>query len=556
MWADLPGDLVQLQSNGAETGTTFVRRRTPEPLSPLRLARIMMHAADGLEDLAGRMYDGYLEHAEMSPDRLRGYDHHDLFYWEQRMGRWGWQKFTDGDLGHRVLAPFNDRVLLTTMLSLPSAQRETMVLLDRVLADVGAARLRPSAARGSLARAVATRLPAVVRRRVEPVVDRRAARAAVSRAAFPDGYAVLPAGARGTAVPAGWLREPLPDGAFGASGVLLRHHPHLRHAVVGDGSAWVAVLGDPVWVRQELDGGWVVARALHDVLTDRRSAEALMVTGGRHGLEALVVAAAGLAGRYLVLAGEGTRTVVLPDPLTALGVHLLEDGSGVVSHARLAAGPTRAVTAHDLVTVERGTLDVAPLDEAVDLAALALPTRVEDPSTAGERLARHARLLGHRGPAWLAMSGQGRSGELLPHLVSTGGSAVTWWDRLADDAASEGVFAASAQAAEAGVQHRVVGLREDVDGQDPPSRRAARTAAVEALRQTWGPEADGLLPVSVALDQALPARAVVWFGTLPAPGPGTVGDPCGRLADRPWELLQGRRDVALPFSDRLVAHLP
>ncbi|SOC58092.1 hypothetical protein [Ornithinimicrobium cerasi] len=559
MWADLPADLVQLQSNGAETGTTFVRRRTDEPLDPLRLARMMMHAADGLEDLAARMYDGYLEHAELTPDRLRGYDHHDLFYWEQRMGRWGWQKFTDGDLGHRVLAPFNDRVLLETMLSLPYAQREAMVLLDRVLDDVPGTRVRAPGPRVSLARSVTTLLPGRVRRRVEPVVDRRAARAAVSRSVFPGGYAVLPAGARGTRVPAGWLREPLPDGAFGASGALLRHHPGLRHAVVGDGSAWVAVLGDPVWVRQELDGAWVVARALRDALADRRSAEALMVTAGHHGLTAVVAGAAGLTGRYLVLAGDGTRTVVVPDPLTALGVHLLEDGSGVVSHARLADGPARRVSPGDLVTVAGGSLDVAPLDQRVDLASLARPRRVEDPATAAERLARHARILSHRGPAWLAMSGleYGRSGELLPHLVASGGSALTWWDRTVGDDEAAGVFSASREAFEAGVQHRVLGLREDPAGGAPgsgasPALRAAREAAVEALRQTWGEEAEGVLPVTVALDAALPADAVVWFGTAPGPD----GAAPHSLVDRPWELLQGARAVALPFSDRLLGQLP
>ncbi|WP_431473306.1 hypothetical protein [Ornithinimicrobium sp. W1665] len=141
MWADLPKDLVQLQSNCAETGTTFVRRRTDEPLSPLRLARMMMNATDGLEDLAERMYGGYVEHAQMAPGRLLGYDHHDLFYWEQRIGRWGWQKFVDGDLGHRILLPFNDRVLLETMLSLPYPERESKVLLRRLVEEVPAARV-------------------------------------------------------------------------------------------------------------------------------------------------------------------------------------------------------------------------------------------------------------------------------------------------------------------------------------------------------------------------------------------------------------------------------
>lgn len=284
-----------------------------------------------------------------------------------------------------------------------------------------------------------------------------------------------------------------------------------------------------------------------------------MVTAGHHGLTAVVAGAAGLTGRYLVLAGDGTRTVVVPDPLTALGVHLLEDGSGVVSHARLADGPARRVSPGDLVTVAGGSLDVAPLDERVDLASLARPRRVEDPATAADRLARHARILSHRGPAWLAMSGleHGRSGELLPHLVASGGSALTWWDRTVGDDEAAGVFSASREAFEAGVQHRVLGLREDPAGGAPgsgadPTLREAREAAVEALRQTWGEEAEGVLPVTVALDAALPDDAVVWFGTAPGPD----GAAPHSLVDRPWELLQGARAVALPFSDRLLGQLP
>ena len=135
MWSDLPGDLVQLQSNCAETGTAFLRHRTDEPLDPLRLARMMMHATEGLEDLAGAMYGDYPDYAQMTPARMLGHDHHDLFYWEQRIGRWGWQKFADGDLGHRVLLPFNDRALVETMLSLPYPLRESKLLLRRILEE-------------------------------------------------------------------------------------------------------------------------------------------------------------------------------------------------------------------------------------------------------------------------------------------------------------------------------------------------------------------------------------------------------------------------------------
>ena len=42
MWADLPADLVQLQSNGGETGTTFLRHRPQHVLTPRRLTELYL----------------------------------------------------------------------------------------------------------------------------------------------------------------------------------------------------------------------------------------------------------------------------------------------------------------------------------------------------------------------------------------------------------------------------------------------------------------------------------------------------------------------------------
>src|SRR5690606_17190734 len=156
--------------------------------------RMMMHATEGLEDLAERMYGGYVEHAAMTPDRLLGYDHHDLFYWEQRIGRWGWQKFVDGDLGHRILLPFNDRVLLETMLSLPYPQREAKVLLHRLLDEEPRARLprrREPAGRPQV-RSAAALLPGPLGRRASAAVRRHQRSTDLARLSWPRGYAVLP----------------------------------------------------------------------------------------------------------------------------------------------------------------------------------------------------------------------------------------------------------------------------------------------------------------------------------------------------------------------------
>ncbi|WP_139722869.1 hypothetical protein [Serinicoccus chungangensis] len=145
MWADLPDDLVQLQSNGGESGTTFIRHRPEHVLSPRRLTELYLGSGEEVDDaLADELYGDYLDRVPMDAGALQGFDDYDVLYWEQRMGRWGWQKFVDGDFGHRILLPFNDRVLLETMLSLPYPLRHDRVLFDRLLAEVG---VRPPPAR-------------------------------------------------------------------------------------------------------------------------------------------------------------------------------------------------------------------------------------------------------------------------------------------------------------------------------------------------------------------------------------------------------------------------
>lgn len=89
-------------------------------------------------------------------------------------------------------------------------------------------------------------------------------------------------------------------------------------------------------------------------------------------------------------------------------------------------------------------------------------------------------------------------------------------------------------------------MHEDVDGSAGEPGRGAREAASTALHRTWGRD-DLSVPVGDALDQAFPRDAVVWLGAVPD---GSHGRP------RSWDLVQGTRPVALPFSDRLLPLLP
>ena len=136
MWADLPHDLIHLQSIGAELGTTFYTSRPSGPITAARLLEIVANRSDLPEQMARDAFADYLDYAQFNASTIGGYDPHDVFYWEQRMGKWGYLKYQDGDFSHRMLMPFNSRGLIEIMQSLPYAQRADKVLLRAMLATV------------------------------------------------------------------------------------------------------------------------------------------------------------------------------------------------------------------------------------------------------------------------------------------------------------------------------------------------------------------------------------------------------------------------------------
>jgi len=136
MWADLPHDIVHLQSIGAELGTTFYARRTRAGVSPERLLELVTGRSDLDAGMARSAFGDYLDYAQFTTEAIRGYDYHDVFYWEQRMGKWGYQKYQEGDFSHRMLMPFNARGLIEIMQSLPYRDREGKRVLRAMLATV------------------------------------------------------------------------------------------------------------------------------------------------------------------------------------------------------------------------------------------------------------------------------------------------------------------------------------------------------------------------------------------------------------------------------------
>lgn len=134
MWADLPRDIVQLQSIGGEIGTVFSRMRNSDPISPRKLSILWLGEKYGNRAEFDPIFDAYLQYTQFEEPRMLGYDHHDLNYWEHRMGKWASRKFQESDFSHRLLMPYNERGIQELMLSLPEEQRISKALYSAVLA--------------------------------------------------------------------------------------------------------------------------------------------------------------------------------------------------------------------------------------------------------------------------------------------------------------------------------------------------------------------------------------------------------------------------------------
>ncbi len=325
----------------------------------------------------------------------------------------------------------------------------------------------------------------------------------------PRAFAVLPSGSA-QRLPGGLLEHPLPT-----PGLSLWAHPHLPRAVVGDTSACVLVLGEPVDVPGGLDGATPVAQLLHRLLADGP------------GLAAATERAAVLCGSWAVLlAGpEGGRA--LTDPLPSWDLRLAAQGTALVSDpallAALGGGEGAAVGGDRLVrTTGPGPGARWQPDPLPDLAGPAAASGTD----VAHRLGDHVRLLARRGRPVLGLGGGAGLLQLLPLLAGSAEGdgraparpgAVTWWDP-ADTDSTLAMMRGGDLAFRAGVDQRLV-----LTGGAGPAGLA------EALRP------------------ALDADEALWLGARP-------GDP--EEAHPLLRELPPTLPVALPWSDRLLPLLP
>jgi hypothetical protein len=119
LWRAYPTERVCLRGNANEIARTYHRWYGDHSVTPADLA--VCHGARGNAFVAERLAEWQRE-AERVAERA-GIHVLDLFYWEQKIGRWQAEYQLEFDLAQETYTPYNHRPLLEMLLSSPERSR-------------------------------------------------------------------------------------------------------------------------------------------------------------------------------------------------------------------------------------------------------------------------------------------------------------------------------------------------------------------------------------------------------------------------------------------------
>ncbi|MCI2057756.1 MAG: hypothetical protein LKJ80_00930 [Oscillibacter sp.] len=118
-----PEGAVHLRSNIAEVAKADLSDRGRYPFSPQTLALLYTTTPMREDPRVLRAMEEFIDVTGFTPENLHSYDFYDLFEWEQIMCQWlGWL-LLESDLSHDTFQLFNNRKILSKMLSIPYEDR-------------------------------------------------------------------------------------------------------------------------------------------------------------------------------------------------------------------------------------------------------------------------------------------------------------------------------------------------------------------------------------------------------------------------------------------------
>ena len=114
--------VVKINGNGSEICRNFYDKH-------LSLSENEYRSSPGLARIVGYGGSAFVENElEAWKNKINDFDNNnvkllDLLYWEQRLGNWGAQFPAEQDIAIEELSPFNNRLLIKTILSVPKEER-------------------------------------------------------------------------------------------------------------------------------------------------------------------------------------------------------------------------------------------------------------------------------------------------------------------------------------------------------------------------------------------------------------------------------------------------
>ena len=117
-----PPNNLHIRSNIAEVVRVYYKRRTGE-VSEEKLANLYTISPFKDNELVLNSFKEFIEITNFKSDKFYNYNFADLFYWEHRMGMWHSWLINESDVAYETFVPFNNRKLLTMMLSIPEEER-------------------------------------------------------------------------------------------------------------------------------------------------------------------------------------------------------------------------------------------------------------------------------------------------------------------------------------------------------------------------------------------------------------------------------------------------
>ena len=127
-----PDRVVHIRSNLSEIGRMFYKRVGSNPLTSEDLLKLWSREPSLRSDGNRRLFEEYAETTDFFSAPV---EKTSLFYWEHRMGCWHSQVTTESDIVCESLSLYNNRHLLSAMLSVEPDLQKRSILLKKIIID-------------------------------------------------------------------------------------------------------------------------------------------------------------------------------------------------------------------------------------------------------------------------------------------------------------------------------------------------------------------------------------------------------------------------------------